>query len=273
MNIVCWWSGGITSAVACKKAIEVWGAENCTVLFIDTKNEDSDTYRFRDDCQAWYGIEITSIWNKKYESIEDVWFDFLSLNTANGAICSSELKRRVRLDYQRKHVIDHQVFGFDAGKASELDRAESLLKNYPASNPIYPLIEFGLTKKDCIKIVESAGIKVPDAYLLGYTNNNCLGTGCVQGGIGYWKKFERDFPEKFNRMAEIEHQLTDLKGKQVTCLKDQSKWAEETGLFQVFLKKHPNYPNKCLADKSAREPESLVECNGFCGTQGELFPT
>ena len=26
--IVCWWSGGITSAVACQKAIELYGLDN-----------------------------------------------------------------------------------------------------------------------------------------------------------------------------------------------------------------------------------------------------
>ena len=268
MNIVCWWSGGVTSAVACKIAIETYGPDNCTVLFIDTKNEDPDTYRFKGDCERWYGLKIGSVSNKKYESIEDVWYESLSLNTANGAICSANLKRKVRLDYERKHEIDHQVFGFER---EEFKRADNLRKNYPRAKPIYPLIDMALTKVDCMAWLRRNGIELPHTYRLGFHNNNCFNTGCVQGGIGYWKKIQREFPEKFDKMAEIEHDLTSLKGKPVTCLKDQSKWATKTGLFQVFLKKHPDYPNKCLDDMSAREPESLMECNGFCGTQGSLF--
>ena len=56
--IICWWSGGVTSAVACKKAIEMYGLENCRMILLDTKNEHEDTYRFLKDCEKWYGKEI-----------------------------------------------------------------------------------------------------------------------------------------------------------------------------------------------------------------------
>ena len=49
-KVICWWSGGITSAVACKLAIDLYGKENCRVIMLDTKNEHEDTYRFKDDC-------------------------------------------------------------------------------------------------------------------------------------------------------------------------------------------------------------------------------
>lgn len=268
MNIVCWWSGGVTSAVACKKTLEIYGTHSCKVIFIDTKNEDPDTYRFLKDCENWYGVGIQSISNRKYATIQDVWHDFNSLNVANGAICSSSLKRQVRLDYQKKNDIDYQVFGFDI---DEVSRAKNIKKNYPASNPIFPLLMFGLSKKDCIKELGEAGIEVPITYKYGFQNNNCFQTGCVQGGIGYWKKIEREFPEKFETMASLEHELTAAAGKPVTCLKDQSNEAKKSGVFQVFLKKHPQYPNKCLADMSGREPENLSECNGFCGTSANLL--
>jgi hypothetical protein len=130
----------------------------------------------------------------------------------------------------------------------------------------------GYTKKDCLRIVQEAGIKIPEMYSLGFTNNNCFGTGCVQGGVGYWKKIQREFPDKFEAMALMEHELTEAKGKPVTCLRDQSKSAKELSKLVddsttalVFLKKHPKYPNKCLNDMSGRDPEPLMDCNGFCG--------
>lgn len=121
--------------------------------------------------------------------------------------------------------------------------------------------------------MQDAGIDIPEAYKLGYLNNNCLGTGCISGGIGYWQKIKREMPDKFDKMAKIEHDLTDLRGYQVTMLKDQSKDAKtkikETGDKRaglVFLKKHPNYPyNKCIDDMQGKEPEPLTDCNGFCG--------
>ena len=54
-KIICWWSGGITSAVACKIALDLFKDKNeCIVIMIDTGNEDDDTYRFKTDCEKWF---------------------------------------------------------------------------------------------------------------------------------------------------------------------------------------------------------------------------
>lgn len=274
-NIVCWWSGGVTSAVACKIAIDLYGLNQCKIVMIDTKNEDEDTYRFKRDCEKWYGKEIEIITtigtNLKYTSLEDIWYDHLALNNAAGAICSSEAKRMVRVDYQRRNKIDYQVFGFD-WKQREFKRAFNLKKNYPKANSIYPLLMMGYTKKDCIKIIEEAGIEIPKSYHLGFENNNCLQTGCVQGGVGYWKHYQKIYPERFNQMAKREQELTKLKGVPVTILKDQSSEAKLKGLERVFLIHNPDYPeHKDLSMMDGIEPENMMECNGFCGIQTELF--
>lgn len=261
-KIISWWSGGVTSAVACKLAIDLYGADNVQILFIDTKNEHEDTYRFMKDCQEWYGVLIGSITGigGEYKSIQDVWEKYNSLNVSYGAVCSSELKRRVRERFQNELEYDHQVFGFDI---DEPKRAKAIKMNHPNTRPIFPLLMYGLSKKECIEIIQDAGIEVPVMYKMGFLNNNCFGTGCVQGGIGYWQKMKRDFPDKFDKMAEMEHKLTDKKGQPVTMLKDQSK-----GGGLVFLKPHPEYPEiKDITMMKGREPESLVECNGFCGTK------
>lgn len=262
--VICWWSGGVTSAVACKIALDTF--INCRIIFIDTFNEDDDTYRFRYDCEKWYQQEIESITviGEKYNSIEDVWYKYNSLNVAHGAICSSELKREVRQKWQNENNYKHQVFGFDI---DEHKRAKMLSKNYKKARAVFPLLFHSLTKKDCIQILQDNGIKVPITYEYGFHNNNCFKTGCVQGGIGYWQKMKRDFPEKFNKMAKVEHELTNRKGKPVTMLKDQSKDAKESKNTLVFLERHKDYPNiKTIDQMEGREPKPLMECNGFCST-------
>jgi len=266
--IICWWSGGITSAVACKIAIDLYGKDRCRVIMLDTKNEDEDTYRFLKDCEKWYGLPIESLSaiGKDYDSIEDTWFKHLSLNVASGAICSYKLKRVVREKWQKSNEYTHQVFGFEFD-SKEFKRALSLKLNHDKAKPIFPLLMLGYDKPKCIEIVKEAGIRIPNAYSLGFHNNNCLKTGCVQGGIGYWKKMQKDFPDKFEKMARIEHELTDRKGQPVTMLKDQSKSAKDSGNILVFLKKHKDYPDlKCIDEMDGRVPEPLADCNGFCGT-------
>lgn len=295
-KIICWWSGGITSAVACKISLDLFSHNNqCRVIMIDTMNEHEDTYRFLKDCEKWYGqkIEIITAINQddsvlndeyqlnrqfiqmpnEYKSIQDVWTQNKSLNVSTGAICSTILKRRVREKWQKFNDFDYQVFGFEFEK-KEFNRSLSLKLGNPKANGIYPLQMMGYNKHDCLKIVENAGIDIPLMYRLGFRNNNCFGTGCVQGGIGYWQKMKRDFPDKFEAMAEMEHRLTEMRGEPVTMLKDQGneakKIVDETDIKWksfVFLKKHPKYPElKTIDDMKEQDVAPLFECNGFCGT-------
>lgn len=277
MKILAWWSGGITSAVACKIVIDQYGKDCVDVVFIDTMNEHPDTYRFLMDCERWYGTVIKSIKNPNYTDIREVWLKYLSLNVANGAICSSELKRATRIKYQKQNNYDHQVFGFEFGK-KEFNRAESMKLNYPDSKPIFPLLQMGMYKEDCIKFVQDADIEVPMTYRMGYNNNNCFQTGCVQGGIGYWQQIKTQEPKKFYKMAVWEHLLTDLKGEPVTMLKDRGQGKNQ----KLFLVPHPDYPDiNNISQKKGRPTEPLMECNGFCGlddlnknkysTQAKLF--
>lgn len=266
--LVVW---GVTSAVACKVAIDHFGLDRCLLIMIDTKNEDEDTYRFRGDCEAWYGDKIYSITNigNKYQSVQEVWRKHKSLNVATGAVCSTMLKRKAREDWQKVHEFTYQVFGFEFEK-KEMNRALGLSVNHPNSKPIFPLLMFGYNKKDCIRIIEQQGIDIPRMYKYGFINNNCFRTGCVQGGVGYWQKMQREYPDKFDEMAAMEHELTCSKGMPVTMLKSQSK-ADKAKVVDgwenfVFLKRHPLYPQlKCIDDMPQCKVEPLFECNGFCG--------
>jgi len=268
-DIVCWWSGGVTSAVAVWIAIQVYGIERCRIIFIDTFNEHEDTYRFKADCEKWYGKGIETITGigREYMKIQDVWFKFKSLNVANGAICSSELKRLVRERWEKENPdFTHQVFGFDI---TESNRAISMKMNNPHTKPIFPLLLMALSKKKCIEELQYNLITIPIMYFLGFHNNNCFGTGCIQGGIGYWQKMKKEFPIKFLRMAVIERWLSDWAGYPVTINKDQSKEAKKKQSKEqlVFLLHNPKYPNnKSLEDFKMQNIESLIECNGFCGS-------
>lgn len=265
MTVVCWWSGGVTSAVACRIAIDLFGLDSCRMVMIDTRNEDDDTYRFKKDCEKWYGKDIEVIASDVYPTIQDVWHRFNSLNVATGAICSTNMKRLVRERWQKTNDYDYQVFGFEFEK-KEFNRALSMKLNHPKSKAIFPLIMMGYDKNACMEIVKDAGIEIPMMYQLGFNNNNCFKTGCVQGGIGYWKKMKTDFPDKFEKMADLEHELTEKRGSPVTMLKDQGKEAKNSGNTLVFLRKHPLYPEfKCIDDMMEQKVEPLMECNGFCG--------
>lgn len=260
--IISWWSGGITSAVACYWAIQTF--KNVEIVFLDTKgNEHDDTYRFLQDCEKLYGQKIKILSNDKYNSIEEVWRKYKSLNTAKGAICSTELKREMREKFQNLSQHWGQVFGFEYDK-SQMKRHYNMRRNYPEINVLSPLIDLKMNKEDCKAWFRELGIEIPIPYKLGYENNNCFKTGCVQGGIGYWQKIQRQFPEKFDKMAALEYELTNEKGTPVTICKDQSVSPHQL----VFLKPHPEYPEiKHIGMIKGREPQPIMECFGFCSTK------
>lgn len=263
--VIAWWSGGADSAIVCWLCILWFGKENVRVVFIDTKNENTDTYRFKIDCEKAWGITIETITSKKWDSIWDIWRHYISLNVATGAICSTELKRIVRQDFQNKNSFSYQAFGYDV---DEIERAEGMKNNYPDSCPIFPLIYELIRKGKSIKMLQKQGIEPPLSYKMGYSNNNCLETGCVKGGIGYWQKYKIDFTDKFFVMAYFEQELSELKGEPVTICKDQSKAAKARNGGKaelVFLIHNPKFPHiKDISMMKGRMPEPLMECNGFC---------
>lgn len=197
---VAWWSAGVTSAIACKLAIEEFGVENVDLIYFQIASAHKDNQRFKEDCEKWYGKEIESVrgeFEDQFDVIEDSGF----INGPSGARCTIVLKKRLRQKIQRKRDYSGQIFGFDYSP-KEVNRALRFLDQYPETNPIFPLIRQKLTKPKCLQLLTEAGIEIPAMYKLGYPNNNCI--GCVKGGSGYWNKIRVDFPEEFERMAELE---------------------------------------------------------------------
>jgi hypothetical protein len=236
--VVSWWSGGLTSAVACRLAIEKY--KNVKLVYIETGSHHEDTLRFKKDCEKWYGQEIEIIQNKKYDDVIDVILSTKYVNGAGGARCTKELKKDVRLKYEKTINISHQVWGYEFD-AKEINRAIRTQEQYPNTRPLFPLIENKLTKRECAGIVTGAGIELPKMYQLGYNNNNCI--GCVKGGAGYWNKIRVDFPSVFTAMAQVEREVN------ATCLKNEDG--------RIFLDElHPSSGN----------PTELVlpECGLFC---------
>lgn len=140
-----------------------------------------------------------------------------------------------------------------------------MTKNYPEINPKYPLIELDMSKKDCIEEIKSWGIEIPIAYKMGYQNNNCQKTGCVQGGAGYWQKIKREQPDVFNNMAEMERELTKAKGKPVTVMRIR----RDNKMVHCFLKYYSD-EYFYLDLVNGREPEPLIECTGFCSNRNVI---
>jgi hypothetical protein len=203
-RIVCWFSAGAASAVATKLALaEVAPGREIVVARCIVADEDSDNDRFAADCAAWFGQPIIALSSTEYTSAEDVWQRRRYMSGPGGAVCTLEMKKRVRQDFERAWQPDHQVFGYTVEERGRVER-------FRASNPevglVTPLIDAGLGKDECFAIIQRAGLVLPMRYRQGFDNANCKGCVAAQSP-SYWNRERRLNPDVFARRATLSREL------------------------------------------------------------------
>lgn len=240
-RIVCLFSCGAASAVATKIAISEANGREVVIFRNYVKEEHPDNDRFCKDCEAWFGIPVNTVGNEEYgSSIYEVFRRVRFIKGQKGAPCTMKLKRELR----ERDILpdDVVVFGYTA---EEQERVDRLIDANAELRVWTPLIEKGLTKDDCIGMLWRNGISLPAMYELGYRNNNCI--GCVKGGKGYWNKIRKDFPETFERMAQVQDWLGE----------GSYFWEGENGGKRISLRElNPD------AGNYKTEPE--VQCGIMC---------
>jgi hypothetical protein len=204
-TIVVWFSCGAASAVAAKKTIEKYGHNN-TIRVVNNpiKEEHSDNQRFLRDVQDWIGVDIEFALNSKYPSAScvDVWEKRKFMSGAAGAPCTLELKKKARQEWESGNAHDYIVLGFTV---DEKKRHERFVLG-ERGNVIPILIDEGITKGDCYRIISDAGLMLPEIYKLGFPNANCI--GCVKAGSAtYWNHVRKHFPDIFKQRAEMSRRI------------------------------------------------------------------
>lgn len=202
-RIVCWFSHGAASTIATKLTLSEYGHDAVTIACIDTGSEHEDNDRYRADVERWFHHPIVMLKSETYASVDDVIEKRRYLNGPAGALCTGELKKRVRFGFQQPG--DVHVWGYTADLRDMARAARSRASEPELHDMLTPLIDRGMTKDDTLHLVERAGIELHAMYRLGYKNANCI--GCVKGGMGYWNKVRVDFPEVFERRARQEREI------------------------------------------------------------------
>ena len=195
---VCWFSGGVSSFVACYLRKDIIDE----IFYIDIDDQHPDTMRFLKDCEKVLNKEI-KILKSPMENVENVVRKSKFINSPYGAPCTKILKKKVRQEWEK--IQDEEityVWGYDSEEKKRIERLKNTMIEYDHR---FPLLENSLTKKDAHGILHKLNIRRPIMYDMGYKNNNCI--GCVKGGMGYWNKIRQDFPEVFNSRAKLEREI------------------------------------------------------------------
>ena len=216
-TIAVWFSSGAASAVAAKRTLEMYG-NICKVRVINNpiKEEDPDNLRFLKDVEKWLGIEIEFALNPKYPnaSATEVWEKRKFMSGVSGAPCTLELKKEARYEWERNNHADWNVLGFTI---DEIHRVKNFIE-FENPNLLPVLVYDLLSKKDCFKIIQDAGIELPLSYRLGFPNANCR--ACVKASSPeYWGHTKKHYPLEFEARAkqsrEIGAKLVRVKNKRI----------------------------------------------------------
>ena len=247
-RIIVWYSDGVASTVAAKLTLDKY--PNAILVYTSTNSEHPDNVRYRKEVEKWLGKKVLVLKSEKYTDIWDVFERTGWLVGPKGARCTTELKKKLRQGFERSS--DLQVFGYTV---DEKERTLDFIHNNPEINISVPLIDRGISKSDCLDIVEQAGIQIPMMYRFGFLNNNCI--GCVKGGQKYWARIRKHFPEVFARMSKVERELD------VAVCKSYKR--DETDIDGEDSKRKKLFLDELPEDTKITEPEQSISCGLFCG--------
>lgn len=199
---VCWVSAGVSSFMAgwLVGDVDEW-------IYIDIDDQHKDSMRFIKDIEKAIGKNVEILRSEQYKTVEECVLSFGGFrNPYNSfAPCTNWLKKRVRKKWESEHQ-DYDltyVWGFDL---KEKNRAERTIEANPQAKHEFPLIDKNLSKEEVHGLFERTfDFKRPLMYDLGYPNNNCI--GCVKGGMGYWNRIRKDFPEVFEARSILERKV------------------------------------------------------------------
>jgi hypothetical protein len=221
MRIVMF-SGGVGSWATAKRVADRHGTDGLVLLFADTRVEDPDLYRFRDEAAANIGGELVVVADGRTPF--EVFHDDRFLGNQRLANCSKYLKIKpcrdwleancdpqtttvyVGIDWTEQHRIPANRAGWAPYRVE-----------FPMTDPPY------MDKRQMLEALDREGIARPVAYAEGFPHNNCGQQGCVRGGQAYWPLVLRARPEAFRRSERQEQELRDHLGADVAILRDRTR--------------------------------------------------
>lgn len=206
---VVFYSGGLGSWAAAKRAVKKYGPENTKPLFTDTKMEDPTLYTFLHASAENVGAELIIISDGR--TPWEVFNDEKLIGNTRADPCSKILKRQLAERWLRANCDQADValvFGIGWEEAHRYESApDPATGKRRGVKPRYaemgwPHVEAPMmdspwmTALDIRQWARLEGLTVPRLYSLGFAHNNCGGF-CVKAGEGHFAHLLRTLPDVY----------------------------------------------------------------------------
>lgn len=181
---VVMFSSGITSYGAATVVIDRHGRDNVTLLFADTRAEDTDNYRFNRDAEKQLGIPITVVSDGR--TPQQVLRDRRWIGNAKIAPCSHLLKQVPARRWLEANCDPASTILYVGLDAYEPERVETNRRMWKPWRVEFPLTEPPYYPKDhWLREARRVGLEPPAMYAFGFPHANC-GGACIRAGQGQW---------------------------------------------------------------------------------------
>jgi len=165
--------------------------EDFEALFVDHGTDWPETYEYLEMFQGWLkekGVPLITVLTPKLGNLYDYCLNHATTPSMRFRWCTDKFKLRPIYSYVTRPCF--QLIGIDA---SEAKRAK--LSVHKGVENRFPLIEAGINRTGCKKIIEAKGLPVP-------RKSGCY--ICPYQGTGEWKELRRSHPELFCNALRLE---------------------------------------------------------------------
>lgn len=221
MNVVMF-SGGAGSWATAKRVAERHGTENLTLLFADTKVEDTDTYRFLHGAARNVGGELVVVEDGRTPF--QVFHDDRFLGNARLANCSKYLKQKPCREWLEANCSPDDTTLYVGIDWTEQHRLPAIVNGWAPYTVEAPMCERPyMDKAAVLDWLKREGLRPPKAYSEGFPHANCMDQGCVRGGQAYWSRLLQTRRDVFLRTEADEQKLRSHLGKDVAMLRERGR--------------------------------------------------
>lgn len=181
------------------------------VVFSDTGGERPETYQYLNHAKRYlkrHNIPFVDVMNFRKQSLFDKSMRRKVIPSAVWRWCTRDFKVLPIYRYYRKlnaHIFQYVGIAYD-----ELHRMKDPKENYVTN--VYPLVDFGIDREQCIKIIRNARLPIP-------IKSGCY--FCPFNSIERWHELYRKYPELYEKAK---------------CLEESSKHFPEQKLTPLTLK-------------------------------------